>query len=948
MRNTYLLRVFIGSLWFILITISSKTVQPSEVRIQADWEKNVAHDSWDRITNSNETTTEDLWVDAVNGNNSNDGTLPSTAFRTIQRAADLAEPGTTVHIQPGVYREAVVPMQSGNASEPILYIAESGPGTAAIRGSESSSSLSWVNLSSNTIGLPQGVDPADIYYTDLSTWGLDRPPRFVVELDSQGYVVARLPLAREPDWTVVHEWKTHELWWAADGGIDVADCYPPTDPDPFNCDSDSRSLTQVTDRHNDTEPSGIESGNLTTLGNLTGATLVVLDTNTGHYIFRQRIVDHDVTAGRITVDQNCEDGYGSGRPALGWGSKYFIESLPLLLDSPGEWWFDPDSGRLYLWPRVPGNPAGMNIEISRREHGITLHNRSYITLDGLTIEFFTGNAIFAANTSYDKSHKDVIRNATLQYDNNGVWLSQYVDSQAPMDCAIDGFTIENSEIAYMDTSALHIYSTWGANSSADSFIRPGVLNTVIHHNEMHHLGFRSDYEDGVGALIVFADHLRFEQNHIHDVAHNGVQFARSVVQSPTQYDFLPDEIKTGEILIRNNIFERACQNHTDCGALKLSGSPPDRHVFRDLLVTANIFRDIIGWTYIAEQRGHFDGGSSSAVQGMGGFGFYVDNASGVHAYRNIAYNNAFADFKFAGAWRDGDIVYYNNTTTNSLHGFHFGGVEYDTHSNLNTQVVNNIIANQEGYGIIISAADAAFGNTTFDHNLYFYNGWRTYLQGGLWEAGDMALAAPVPTRFFPTLMDIQDGTDWEDHGVEGNPSFQDYDFNDHNLYDASWPDLQLTSTSYYAIDRGVAALPDELVALLIKLKVYDPHWGSAFDIGRYEGGFTVQANPSTSAIEPGGVAHYYLSLFPTDLPFSVTLTATSPSATLILSLEPTLITNDSRANLTVTSTQAASGYLSGEWFTIPIHGEGAGFTSDTFVRLLVGGGQSYLPWLRGR
>ena len=80
--------------------------------------------------------------------------------------------------------------------------------------------------------------------------------------------------------------------------------------------------------------------------------------------------------------------------------------------------------------------------------------------------------------------------------------------------------------------------------------------------------------------------------------------------------------------------------------------------------------------------------------------------------------------------------------------------------------------------------------------------------------------------FYPTLQDIQAGTNWEDHGVEGNPAFWDYDFSDHDLYDGSWPDLHLTTASSNAIDRGVVALPDSLITLLNKFGVFDPHWGS--------------------------------------------------------------------------------------------------------------------------
>ena len=174
-------------------------------------------------------------------------------------------------------------------------------------------------------------------------------PLCVMELDSEGEVIARLPLAREPDWQVDTEWKHHEFWWAADGGSSVAGCNPASDPDP-NCDYPSRSTTQLTDRTNDADPPGVEPGNLTTLGDLTGATLVAMDTLQGHYVYRRTITDHDVGAGRVTVDRICEHDSGSGNPGLGWGSKYYVEGKPHLLDTPGEWWYDDGSGRLYLWP----------------------------------------------------------------------------------------------------------------------------------------------------------------------------------------------------------------------------------------------------------------------------------------------------------------------------------------------------------------------------------------------------------------------------------------------------------------------------------------------------------------------------------------------------------------------------------------------------------------------
>jgi Right handed beta helix region len=880
-----------------------------------------------------------LWVDAVNGKDSNNGLTASTALKNIQTAANRAVANTTVHILPGVYRETVWPANDGAYSQPIIFRAENGPGTVLIRGSQPSSSLTWSQLGSNTIGLPSGINPGNIYYADLSAWGLTTPPRFVVELDTSGQPVAPLPLAREPDWQVTTEWKYHEFWWAADGGSTMAGCVP-TPGSNHECDRPSRSTTQLTDRTTDTSPAGIEAGNLTTLNNLVGATLVAMDNDQGHYVYRRTIVSHDKANGRITVDPSCGLGSGSSEPGLGWGTKYYVEGKPSLLDNPGEWWYDSATKRLYLWPRTAGSPAAKNIEISVRDYGFLLEDLSYITLDGLTLDFFNDTAVYQLNHRGGRSYDNTVRNSTLRYANYGVQLQQAADGAAGD--VSDGFTLLNSTVAYMDTQALHL-TYWWASSSADTFNHAGIINTVIQGNELHHLGFRSEYDNAVGAAIFYADRLSFVGNHVHHVAHNGIQFLRSIIQSSKQYGFAPSEIKTGEILIKDNIFEKACLIGSDCGALKIWGVAPDYHVFRDLLVTGNVFRNTFGWAYVAEKRGHWTAGSSSAVKGMGGFGLYVDNASGVHAYRNIAYNNAFAGFWFYGNWRDGDIVYYNNVAANSLYGFNLGAPYYDTHGNWNTQVVNNIVVNSEGYGVLLGTAHENYSNLTIDHNLYYSNGWRPSTSGGLWKPGDLIIhRAYAGYLYYQTLAQIQSNTSWEDHGKEGDPRFSAYNVGDHEFFDGSWPDLHPTSASANVIDKGTTNLPASLQALLTQFGVQDQRTGSAFDIGRYEAGFGVKATPSGQAIDPGGVARYVLRLEPSDLSYAVTLNTASPSSYLAVDLRPTTITSLSQAILTITDSHTGP-LMPGRWYAVPITGIGGGLTQTTSVGLVVGGARTYLP-----
>lgn len=880
---------------------------------------------------------DDLWVDPAAGDDDNSGTSPAEALRTIQRAADLAGPGATVHLLPGVYRETVHPVLDGTLAEPVRYLAEGDPGEVRLRGSESSAALTWTQLTSDEIGLPPGVTPTQVWFTDLSAWGLEAAPRFVAQTDPSGEVQARLPLAHEPDWSVVTEWKTHEYWWAADGGWTPAACNPATNPD-HNCDLPQRSLTQLTDRTSDVTPAGIEPGNLTTLGNLTGATLVAIDTLQGHYNYRRIITEHDIPNGLITVDRICEHDGGTGNPGLGWGTKYFIENKAYLLDTPGEWWYDPASSRLYLYPPEPGSPGGQNIEISRRDYGFVLRDRSYTILDGLTIELVNHSAVYQHNWTEHRSYGNTLRGMQIQYANYGVYIEQDVSASEPAENVIDGFTLENSEVAYIDSQGIRLIDWWDGDANPDLFTHSGIRNTLISGNEFHHLGFRTDGDNAVGLSFSFANQLIFTGNHVHHIAHNGVQFSQSVIQSPKEYGFSPGEIKTGEILISNNLFEKACQLTTDCGPLKFWGSPPDNHVFRDVLITGNIFRDTYGWSYISEQRVRYAGGEGSQVRGMGAYGLFVDHASGLHVYRNIAYNNAYTGYLLYGVWRDGQMVYVNNTAANSLYGMSLGGAQYDTHGSVDTRILNNIMVNNEGFGLSIGYAEGHTANTVVDHNLYFNNGWRPYEDGGIWHAGVMVVSEGGSWDPYQTLPEAQAATPWEDHGLEGDPAFWDFDASDHNLWDGSWADLHLTSASV-AIDEGTT-LPASLVALLTRFGIAESApYGPAFDLGRYEAGFALVATPSARVIAPGESAEFSLSLDPADLPHPVTLEIGPVSPDLTASLSDTSLQPGQAVTLTVTHT--GGGTVS--FFTIPVNASGSGFSSTVTLELLVGGERLWLP-----
>ena len=55
---------------------------------------------------------------STSGSDSADGQSLSSPFKTIQQAANVAEPGDTVLVRGGTYRETVTPAHSGTSSGP--------------------------------------------------------------------------------------------------------------------------------------------------------------------------------------------------------------------------------------------------------------------------------------------------------------------------------------------------------------------------------------------------------------------------------------------------------------------------------------------------------------------------------------------------------------------------------------------------------------------------------------------------------------------------------------------------------------------------------------------------------------------------------------------------------------------------------------------------------------
>lgn len=83
------------------------------------------------ITSTTKAATTTYYVNPDTGNDNANGQSSSTPFRSIQHAIDLAQPGDTIQLATGIYRQDIISQRDGTQSLPITI---TGPADAIITG----------------------------------------------------------------------------------------------------------------------------------------------------------------------------------------------------------------------------------------------------------------------------------------------------------------------------------------------------------------------------------------------------------------------------------------------------------------------------------------------------------------------------------------------------------------------------------------------------------------------------------------------------------------------------------------------------------------------------------------------------------------------------------------------------------------------------------------------
>jgi hypothetical protein len=475
----------------------------------------------------------DFYVGGDGASDGNPGTA-SEPFATIQQAADVAAPGDFVNIRPGIYRETVVPANSGSPGQPVTFQPD---GDAQV-------TVSGADLVDGDWSVYRG----QIYQTPLAlplTGYGDQITGNETLLANQVFVDGKMMM--EARWPNLAD---------SDDLLNRAD-FRPIAKDAWTGGAGGTAILR-------------DSGIPEIPGGWAGGAIWYI----GWYQPQSSTIAAS-SAGQVEFPSKAPEKFRDS---------YYLTGKLGALDAEKEWFYD--GTKLYLWAPGGGPPA--KVEVKRRDYAFDLSGKSNIairnlrvfaatittdaasadiTLDGLRAKYIShfvtvGPASIHAHRKETgirlMGARNAITNSIVGYsagtgialggddaiaDNNRVHDISYAGTYgcgiwpAPGNAqqmitrntiyrtgrsGIDG-VYSNKDIGYNDIFAFGLINTdLGAIYAANG---ADLTGTRIHHNWLHDAGNDAGHPFPVGAGIYFDQHAKpaqidhnvFWNNHMNDV-----------------------------------------------------------------------------------------------------------------------------------------------------------------------------------------------------------------------------------------------------------------------------------------------------------------------------------------------------------------------------------------------------------------------------------------------
>ncbi|MEM6614093.1 MAG: right-handed parallel beta-helix repeat-containing protein, partial [Cyanobacteria bacterium P01_C01_bin.72] len=260
---------------------------------------------------------------ATNGSDNNPGTI-SRPFKTIQKCAELVQPGSTCWLRGGTYRETVTPKASGTTNQPIVFAAYNNE---------------QVTISGTEIVNDWSLDKNSIYRAnvDLPVDGYSDTGFFANQVFVKGEM---MPEARLPNLNSQRDYLRPKF---LGGGLQ----------------SQGGTAAIIENKEVPELESGWTGGRVWTTEWYTSRTGEI----TGG------------TADLLTAEMTAAWERG--------GFWFYLFGKQELLDDRGEWFYAGENSDLYLWS--PDDQAPQGVEVKQRNYAFDLRDRSFIEIRNLNL-----------------------------------------------------------------------------------------------------------------------------------------------------------------------------------------------------------------------------------------------------------------------------------------------------------------------------------------------------------------------------------------------------------------------------------------------------------------------------------------------------------------------------------------------------------------------------------
>ena len=672
-----------------------------------------------------------FFVGGPNASDENPGTA-SKPFATIQKAANVAQPGDVVKIRDGIYRETVVPANSGTEENPIVFEADAGAepvisGANLVTTNWQPASHANLNPASPIYETTVNLPPVEFISHDPAATGNEVLMAQQIFVRGKMMQEARWPKIPYADFEHPMKDNNHArvLRFEDEGKPWAA--------------SVSQNNLVVRDDGLPNVPGGLAGAHCQVLCWYVPACAAVLSSSGSQFV--------------VSGDMPNAPGGMMGRPAQLrqlWAIhhkdqfRYWIRGALGLLTSEGEFYYDKGQNKLYLW--APGGGVPEKVEYKARNWGFDLTGKSYIHLKHLN--FFAcdiptnGESLWPSNAKtwdavqpvpaqYTETEKPTYPTVQAKASAEGFIAGAHPSDRnnpAAVPQPANGIVIDYCRFKYLNHQTFMVAMPGNsplALELSETGIQDGNANTNF--GNMHRCGVRitgdhciirnSVFDTAAGSgVVVTGRNCTIENNYFKDFGYIG-NFSSSVIASI---------VSTG-LRIHGNTFWRTGRCHlsnvqrmadvgfndwSDYSYLNVDGGgnysqgrfpneAPHGHPWNEGQYSFYYGRNLLGrkerpadkqlldaFVFDAAAWHHNWGHDSRAFDAEHGMsaGLYFDDATdGTVMHHNVLWNNIKADLRAPNAILKykstplGIHLLYNNTLATFDGGNFLGGKVISTH-----------------------------------------------------------------------------------------------------------------------------------------------------------------------------------------------------------------------------------------------------------------------------